>query len=552
VTEYATYKVLLDDPASDPGLGFDAYASAFTEIIEHSKAQFAIGIFGDWGSGKTTLMRAIQRKLEASSSTVTVWFNAWRYERESHLIVPLLDTLREALVEWGESRSHVAAESTLPSRARQAAAKVSQAAKALLAGITLTAKLPVLEATLDPSKILDAVGEDSELAEEALSFYHAGFNALSQAIEEFSQGGVRRVVIFVDDLDRCLPLNALEVLESMKLFFDLEGVIFVAGLDQAVVERSIQLKYQLPGESDSGGATRISGSDYVKKVFQVPFGLPRITAGQMQDYVSSLLHQVELPHAQRQNFDDYVRPHLQFLSGEDSVNPREVKRLINGYTLQLKMLSARLGNLEPNVVLALQTMSFRPEWRPLYEYLAADPPLFQSAIKEVLSSDAGQSATLWLPGAKVSLPGSFIAYLQDVGGALVNVPSLEPYVSSAEATHSSDPALLQAQTLLGRLRPVVDQLAAGQISGEEARSRLQGGLERLLDVTRRRSRDSNRELVRSLQEFEQEVKKLAAADVKRPEDYDRLWAERVTPHLDAIDVNLREMRRQASVGASLA
>ena len=61
MTAYSAFKVLLDDPATRPGLGFPSYASAFAEIIEHSKAQFAIGIFGDWGSGKTTLMRAIQQ-----------------------------------------------------------------------------------------------------------------------------------------------------------------------------------------------------------------------------------------------------------------------------------------------------------------------------------------------------------------------------------------------------------------------------------------------------------------------------------------------------------
>jgi predicted KAP-like P-loop ATPase len=62
-----------------------------------SSPQFAIGIFGGWGSGKTTLMRAIEDKLD-SSRAVSVQFSAWRYEKEEHLIVPLLDTIREALV----------------------------------------------------------------------------------------------------------------------------------------------------------------------------------------------------------------------------------------------------------------------------------------------------------------------------------------------------------------------------------------------------------------------------------------------------------------------
>src|SRR5581483_1839172 len=105
------------------------------------------------------------------------------------------------------------------------------------------------------------------------------------AIADFVEGGARRVVVFIDDLDRCLPLNALEVLESMKLFFDLEGFVFVVGLDQAVIERSIELKY---GPAEPAAGRQITGSDYVKKIFQVPFGLPRIPTDQIHLFFDHL------------------------------------------------------------------------------------------------------------------------------------------------------------------------------------------------------------------------------------------------------------------------
>src|SRR5688572_27676571 len=128
--DYSDFTVLLDDPALEPALGWADYAGAFAELIEHSPPQFAIGIFGDWGSGKTTLMRAVSRELEERPDVVQVWFNAWRYEREEHLIVPMLDTLREGLVTWADERE--AGEER--SRARTAAETVGRAARALLAG----------------------------------------------------------------------------------------------------------------------------------------------------------------------------------------------------------------------------------------------------------------------------------------------------------------------------------------------------------------------------------------------------------------------------------
>lgn len=544
MVDYSAFKVLLDDPAMRPGLGFPSYALAFAEIIEHSKAQFAIGIFGDWGSGKTTLMRAIQQQLDTRPEIVTVWFNAWRYEKEPHLIVPLLDTLREKLAARAESAQMPAAEVGL---ARRAAAAVGRAGKAFLAGATLSAGLPGLGVTLEPGKILADLQSGPHEAEEALSFYHVGFNLLRDAIDEFSQQGARRVVVFVDDLDRCLPENALDVLESMKLFFDMDGFVFVVGLDQSVVERAVGLKYP---SADSTGVP-IEGTAYVKKVFQVPFGLPRIGTDQLREYLEILIDNADVPPEQRLDFDVNVRRHLQFLPGEDSVNPREVKRLVNAYTLQLKMLIPRLGVLDPDIVLALQNMSFRPDWTDLYEHLVADPDLFQTAIKQAReATDQRERDAVWMSGVKVSLPPSFQRYLDTDAHALLDTPSLRHYVSAAEATRSTDPSLLEAQSIVGRIRRVIEDVTAGATTPEEAANSLTADIRRLLDTTRRRSqKDLNLENL--INQLDGLTLQLANPDTSGT---DRLggWAAKTVPLLDLIDGRLRELRRQANVGASTA
>lgn len=96
------YQILLDLPAAQPALGFEETAIALASIIEKSSPRFAIGIFGSWGAGKTTLMQRIDAKLN-SGDLVKVEFSAWRYEKEEHLIVPLLDCVRDALISWSES-----------------------------------------------------------------------------------------------------------------------------------------------------------------------------------------------------------------------------------------------------------------------------------------------------------------------------------------------------------------------------------------------------------------------------------------------------------------
>ena len=99
---------------------------------------------------------------------------------------------------------------------------------------------------------------------------------------------------------------------------------------------------------------------------------------------------------------------------------KAVKRLINTYVLQLKMLATRLGGaLDPNVVLALQCLNFHPDWRKLYDLLAADPQLFQKRFGPALR-DPEPPAAVWMSGAKVAIPTQFVDYLRGPAAPLLN------------------------------------------------------------------------------------------------------------------------------------
>jgi hypothetical protein len=542
MTDYSTFKVLIDDPAERPGLGFSWYAEAFAEIIRHSKAQFAIGIFGDWGSGKTTLMRAIEHELSAHDDVVTVWFNAWRYEREPHLMVPLLDTLRESLVCRAESAATSPNDAGLANRA---AAAIGRVGKALLAGLTLSGGVAGVGIQLDAGKVIDGLAGDPPAPKESLSFYHAGFNMLRDAISEFADQGARRVVVFVDDLDRCLPENALEVLESMKLFFDIEGFVFVAGLDQSVVDRAVAFKYRRTGDP---AAAPIEGTAYIKKIFQLPFGLPRIGTEQLQDYLLTLVDGADVPAEQRTDFEQNVRRHLEYLPGADQVNPREVKRLINAYTLQLKILSKRTAALTPDVVLALQLLSFRPDWADLYEHLVADPALFQKSVREA-RDPADRHDTVWL-GARVTMPASFLRYIDSDARELLHTPNIQMYVSTAESTRSTDRSLLDAQSIIGRIRRTLDELGEGNVTSAEAASSLDRDMTRLLELTSRRSTMSDLDVMPLASQIEKITDDLGAGATPSEVAAAAEWAKRTISLLDVIDARLREMRRQTNVGAS--
>ncbi len=132
-------RILLDGPTASPALGYEQTGQALATIIKQSEPRFAVGIFGGWGSGKTTLMQAIRGHLVAEPGIVVADFNAWRFEREPQLLIPLLDTIRAALVRGADAPG-----SSKDSREkiRSIAVRVGSVVRALATGLTAQLGLP--------------------------------------------------------------------------------------------------------------------------------------------------------------------------------------------------------------------------------------------------------------------------------------------------------------------------------------------------------------------------------------------------------------------------
>lgn len=475
---YESYRIILDTPAEQAGLGFPAIAQALANSIVNSRPRFAIGIFGPWGSGKTTLMDAVRRELDPQQ-TVSVEFSAWRYEKEEYLLVPLLDTIRESLVEWANQVA--AAGAPDPSGVREAvmttARTVGKVITSLVAGLSLKVGLPgALELSFAAN---DALAKAKELADEGngqteaqrqvarrsdpnfpQSVYHVCFRELRAAFTELRAhlkglaGASRdlRFVVFVDDLDRCLPQGALEVLEAMKLFFEMEGFVFVVGLDRSIVERFIEQRYSeaqswTTATGSSGTIVAVpekrtplvSGADYIKKIFQVPYTLAPVQLSQLDDLLQVIQQEGDLPDEQADDLRARVRSHLQVALSEVAVNPREVKRYINSYAMQMKINP----HLIPDVVLALQTIKARSDWDAVHQAIGVYRDEFVAALQKRLAGDGEPLA--FLDPELAHLPDSFLEYVGNGGPAhtLVNTgQAIDEYLYSVESTGTSHGAVL--------------------------------------------------------------------------------------------------------------
>lgn len=551
---YESFQILIDDPAATLALGFDDYAAALAEVATVSRPRFAIGIFGPWGSGKSTLMKAIRTDVSTSDDVVPIWFNAWRYEKEEHLIVPMLDSLREQILEWAERPGRPA---QAAGKARDLATMLGRAAKAVLAGLTLRAGIPgAVDLSLDANKMASAWHESrgtGAAAAEPKSFYHAAFLALRSSVEDFLTEGQgpgrneRRIIVFVDDIDRCLPKKALEVLESMKLFFDLDGFVFIVGLDQRVIEQAVHLKYPAAGTDTLGeAATYITGADYVKKIFQVQFTAPRVDRSQLESFVNSVAEAEALPPEQREDLQRNVVPQIGNLAGTSSVNPREVKRLINAYTLQMKILERKLLDFQrvpsASAVLALQIMSFRQDWQAAYNALSNSPTDFVDAVNYALPLN---QTTIAVEDELLELPLSLVSFLQNDGRTLLTVgDDLELYVSALESARSTDPTSREISQMLGRIR--VAHKSATPDSARELRGLLDELGSRLSIFSVAAARGTSMRVLQLVHDYPG-----AQATGAGPEEMDG-WLKAVGRELPMLTQEVNELRRRTATAATSA
>jgi hypothetical protein len=469
-------RILLDSPTATPVLGYRQIGQALAAIIKQSEPRFAIGIFGGWGSGKTTLMHAIRGDLVAEQGIVVADFNAWRYEREPQLLIPLLDTIRAALV-----RGSDAAGSSKDSKEkiRSIAVRVGQVVRALATGLSAQVGLPgAVTVSYDAGAALAALSSPTD-PQNSQSLYVAAFAELDRAFRDLSAAGISRLVVFVDDLDRCLPVNALQVLESMKLFFDLPGFIFVVGLDEDIVDRAIRAKFasendpaaaQVTGQ-EPAGAPRLPqqiGREYVKKIFQVPYSIPPMLPQQLDDLLASMYQEASLEQAQLDDLTRRVRPYLGYVAVDRRVNPREVKRFINAYTLQTLIRP----DLDPDTVLALQTLAFRYDWAEFYEAILADSALFVDALRRYRGGQGSDHFSFedMAPGLS-DLSPSLASYLRsERAEALTRHPALDTYLTSLQSYHSVNQWELDAFRQIGLLRREIRLALDGGDAVRSARS----------------------------------------------------------------------------------
>jgi len=245
-----------DNPFANCKLDRAKYASVLTNIVETYAEGFVLALDGKWGTGKTTFVRMWESSL-SNTEFKTIYFNAWENDFENEPLVALMGEMKKLSGKIDNSTFK----------------------ELLKKGTAFTKKiLPSVAKALtkkhlgdDIAEIIsEGVGAASELFEDEVNNYllkkeslQAFKIELEKYISENNNG--KPVVIIIDELDRCRPDYAVEVLEKVKHFFSVKGIVFVLSVDKIQLGHSIKGYY---------GNDNIDTNEYLRRFIDLEYQLP--------------------------------------------------------------------------------------------------------------------------------------------------------------------------------------------------------------------------------------------------------------------------------------
>jgi hypothetical protein len=326
---------LIDSPIKgleQDSLALGRYAHALAEFIDNCDTPVTIGIQGDWGIGKTSLLRMLEELLQPRRGrrfqTPTLYLNTWQYaqfKQEEFLPISILGGIVKQLEQrFGDrAKDEIQQMQKVGSRLAKFVGAVANSAIENATGANIAAGVAAAKDS-DPM-----AGMDGPDIADILQTYRDRFAKLVQKVLQSPRD---KLVIMIDDLDRVRPVRALEMLESIKNFVDVPGCVFVLAVDYGVI---------LQGVADRLGreAQLTHGKSYFDKIIQVPFNMP-VSAYQLDNYIASLLgwkfdgdkaqlmEEAFLPAPSREAaehrvfFDNMTRLSV-------GSNPRSIKRVVN-------------------------------------------------------------------------------------------------------------------------------------------------------------------------------------------------------------------------------
>jgi predicted KAP-like P-loop ATPase len=357
------------------GLKFKEYTEVLARAIRDTQTPFTIGIYGEWGKGKTSFLRMIQYHLDQENSQdkkyLSVWFNAWKYEKDNDPILSLLTVINETLEQnrsffqkLGDEADEVFTKATTYLK-HTILTSLNIKMKLNAKGVDFTNSIDLNKAYLQAKAELEKKHPKDSLNELIFdNSYIKVFEYLKELETSLKEADIH-LVVFIDDLDRCLPSNAVSLLESIKLILDLKGFTFVMGIANDVIEGHLEHRYK----NEFGLKEGDHGRSYLEKIIQLPFYLPKFSQ-KMDQLVDNLFNKID----KSEHKITEVKNVINAISNHKKTTPRQLIRIINQANIHARIHMSISGEESKYDIFAAFTFVLLLEslYPNEYEYLSEE------------------------------------------------------------------------------------------------------------------------------------------------------------------------------------
>ena len=387
-----------DNETKDDLLGYQVHADLLKEIVlDPAMLPISIGVFGDWGSGKSSLMLLMKESIDLWSKETAnkkekvaqIQFNSWQFENYEDTKLTLIETVLTAIEKDLKKKQNVIKNGI----------DFLKKIKYLKLGVFFLKKIgqqivPEEVLKLFPTKEeweKDLTDDDAKLLIDEVSKGNATkfIERFREDFEKIIEGvGYRSVIVYIDDLDRCEPSRIIQCLEAVKLFVNVKRTAFVIGADERIIEHAIEERYKHKIEKKTISSPY---SDYMEKLIQLPYRIPRLSYSEQETYITLLLcskmedekqfktiHQKFLDFRKKDKHTKYdlksirhdnkkldfgeiesILPILPIMTKFLNGNPRQLKRFLNTFDMRMRMARvAGFEGIKPDILVKLMVLEY--------------------------------------------------------------------------------------------------------------------------------------------------------------------------------------------------
>ncbi|MCH6162999.1 P-loop NTPase fold protein [Streptomyces marispadix] len=301
------FSLINDEPVTDAesdllGARDPAQQLAALLVASRTSTPFTLAVDSGWGTGKSSLMRLVDKELTEVHGARTVWYNAWT-STDADRPDTLEGLIKSVLMRFDKRIVRRVIQSFSERRTLRA---FCRAVFVLLVGV------------LGLAPLVNRLWKEFSVSPQARN---ATRQAIRTAVEERVENGDfsprELLVVFIDDLDRCSEETVLAVCEAVKVYLDVPGLAFVIGCDRSALSSNGLLRDLSP-----------AGSAFMEKIFQTTFRIPVPDSDGIEDFVRRCARDSGILMLLNEGLVTRIADHSQR-------NPRRIKKLINGFVLEV-------------------------------------------------------------------------------------------------------------------------------------------------------------------------------------------------------------------------